>query len=477
MSRRLLRAILAAGARAGDRVALMLPNGIPFIIAEMAIIKGAMVKVPLNVRFHIDEVLYALGDCEPTILVCDSAYVDEVVKRRDQLPSLKAIFTVGGEVEGTQSYDAEIAAGEGAVSTASYREDDPILIRYTGGTTGRPKGIVHTERSFIDIHLDQLRELGHQQDDVALHLGHLSHGLNFIWATFYAVGATQILHERYEPSRVLAEIPRYRVSFVYMVPTMIQHLLAEDDGAADVSSLRMFLYGSAPMPVPVLRKARERYGDIFYQVYTLSESPVITTLMRPAEHEDVPTSVAPTRLASVGRELLTMELKLIDDEGHEIEPGQVGEIAVRSVNNMAEYWHLPEQTSTTLVDGWILTGDMGQRDEDGYLYIVDRKKDIIITGAFNVYPKEVEDILYKHPAVAQAGVVGVPDEEWGEAIKAYVVLKPGQSTDAQTLMDFCRENMSSYKKPRLVEFVDSLPLTPIGKLSRQGLRELAKAGT
>jgi acyl-CoA synthetase (AMP-forming)/AMP-acid ligase II len=224
------------------------------------------------------------------------------------------------------------------------------------------------------------------------------------------------------------------------------------------------------MPVPLLRQAIARYGNIFSQVYTLSEAPVVTTMMRPHEHRDMETS-AGNRLASCGREVLTMEIRLLADDGTEVPEGETGEIAVRSRNNMACYWRMPDETARTLVDGWVRTGDMARRDEDGYLYIVDRKKDMIITGALNVYPKEVEDVLHAHPAVAQAAVIGVPDAEWGEAIRAYVVLKPGAGASAQALIEHCRGSLASYKKPREIAFVDALPLSPVGKVSRAALRE------
>jgi acyl-CoA synthetase (AMP-forming)/AMP-acid ligase II len=465
--------LCAAGASPGDRVALILPNCIPFIAAEIAIARCGMVKVPLNIRFHVEEVLYALGDCEPAILVCAAEYAREHAGQLARVPSLKRVIAVGEPVEGCIAW-ADAIASRDAFRPAGFAPDDPILIRYTGGTTGRAKGIVHTAESLLAIHLDVLREFAFRQDEVALHLGHLSHGINFMWAALYAAGATQVLHERFDPKAVLAEIERRRVTYTYMVPTMIYRLLREDDGASDVSSLRSFMYASAPMPVPLLRQAIARFGSIFTQVYTLSEAPVVTTIMRPDEHLDIETQ-AGNRLASCGREVVTMQLRLIDDDGAEIAEGEVGEIAVRSRNNMACYWRLPDETARTLVDCWIRTGDMARRDEDGFLYIVDRKKDMIITGALNVYPKEVEDVLHAHSAVAQAAVIGVPDEEWGEAIRAYVVPKPGRTATAAELIEHCRGRLAGYKKPREVLFVESLPLSPVGKISRAELRRQARS--
>ncbi|MCG8691977.1 MAG: AMP-binding protein [Minwuiales bacterium] len=468
-------ALKESGAKPGDRVAIILPNGIPFIVAECAILQSGLVKVPLNIRFHAEEVLYALADCAPTVLVCDRSYAEAVKARRGDVPGLNRIYVVGDPPSGCASFDDTVSAGDDDPGPPhAYGDDDPVLIRYTGGTTGRPKGIVHTARSYHSIVLDVVRENALTDRDVALQLGHLSHGLNFMWPAYYAVGATQVLREAFDPPAVWRDFVEHRITWVYMVPTMIHMLLEADDGGADVSSLRTFCYASAPMPVPLLRRAIARLGNIFNQVYTLSEAPVITTMLHADEHREIETSAGP-RLASIGREVLTMELKLIDNDGAEVAPGEVGEIAVRSVNNMAYYWNLPEETAKTLVDGWVRTGDMARRDEDGFLYLADRKKDIVITGGFNVYPKEVEDVLLGHPAVAQAAVVGAPDEKWGEIVTAFVVLHPDGAASAEDLAVLCREHLADYKKPRRIEFVDDLPLTPVGKISRRALRERAAA--
>ncbi|MDA0701846.1 MAG: AMP-binding protein [Proteobacteria bacterium] len=479
MARGLAAAYRAAGARPGDRLAHILPNGIPFIVTELAALQCGLVKVPLNIRFAEAEVLYALIDCAPRILVCESRYADAVLARRDELPDLEAIFVVGGERPGCASYDEAVRGTGDGEAPHRYGDEAPVLIRYTGGTTGRPKGIVHTHRAFRAANLDVIREFAFAAGDTILHLGHLSHGLNFMWGAAWATGATQIPHERFDARAVLDAIERHKVTYTYMVPTMVQRLLREDDGTADVSSLRMFMYASAPMPVPVLRAAMARYGPIFTQVYTSSEAPVITTILRAHEHIDRD-GPAGNRLASCGRAVATMEIRLLDDDGEPVAEGEVGEIVVRSENNMEGYWRLEEETAAALRDGWYFTGDMARRDDEGFLYIVDRKKDIIITGGFNVWPKEVEDALYSHPAVAQAAVVGVPDEEWGEAVKAFIVPKPGATPGPALeaeLTALCREHLAGYKKPRRYEFAESLPLSPVGKIMRRALRdrEWAKA--
>ena len=473
-SNRLARWLAANGVRRGDRVALILPNGIAFVVAELAILRLGAVKVPLNIRFAPPEVMYALADCGPTALIATADYAGRVQAERSRLPSLAAVVAVDGAAPGCAGYADIVASGDATpLPAVAYGDDDPILIRYTGGTTGRPKGVVHTHRSYVAVVLDVVRENALVEDDIALHLGHLSHGLNFMWPSWYLLGATQVLRERFDPVATWADFARHRVSWVYMVPTMIHMLLEADDGRAGVSSLRCFTYASAPMPVPLLRRAIARFGNIFTQVYTLSEAPVITTMMRPHEHLEIESECGP-RLGSVGREVPTFELRLVDDAGRDVPPGDVGEIAVRSINNMAGYWNLPDETAGTIVDGWLRTGDMARRASDGFLYLADRKKDIVITGGFNVWPKEVEDALLGHPDVAQAAVVGAPDEKWGEIVVAYVVARPGRAPSAETLASHCVELLADYKKPRRIHLVDSLPLTPVGKVSRAALRERAR---
>ena len=475
-SNRLARWLAANGVRRGDRVALILPNGIPFVVAELAILRLGAVKVPLNIRFAAPEVLYALADCAPAALVATPDYAARVQADRARVPSLGAILTSGGTAPGLPAYEDIVRSGDGTPLPATvYGDDEPVLIRYTGGTTGRPKGVVHTHRSYLAVVLDVVRENALVEQDIALHLGHLSHGLNFMWPAWYLLGATQILRERFDPAATWRDFAHHKATWVYMVPTMIHMLLEVDDRAADVATLRCFTYASAPMPVPLLRRAIARFGNIFTQVYTLSEAPVITTMMRPHEHLETDTECGP-RLGSVGREVPTFELRLVDGDGRDVPPGDVGEITVRSVNNMAGYWNLPEETAATLFDGWLRTGDMARRASDGFLHLADRKKDIVITGGFNVWPKEVEDALLGHPDVAQAAVVGAPDEKWGEIVVAYVVAKPGCRPSPEALAAHCLELLADYKKPRRFHIVEALPLTPVGKVSRAALRERARMG-
>jgi acyl-CoA synthetase (AMP-forming)/AMP-acid ligase II len=460
--------------RAGERAAIILPNGIAFVVTELALLRLGAVKVPLNIRFAAAEVLYALADCAPTVLFATPDYCRQVLARRAELPSLRTVVCVGGRLTDAADWHVVVDGPPlPSVPAAPYADDDVVLIRYTGGTTGRPKGVVHTHRSYVAIVLDVVRELAIPRDDVALHLGHLSHGLNFMWPAWYMQGARQVLRERFDPAAVWRDLADEGITWVYMVPTMIHMLLEADDGRLAATRLRQFMYASAPMPVPLLRRAMTRFGAVFAQVYTLSEAPVITTFLAADDHTEAANDIGP-HLASVGRPVPTMELRLVDDAGRTVRRGEPGEIAVRSVNNMAGYWNLPDETAKTLVDGWLRTGDVAREADNGLLHLVDRKKDIVITGGFNVWPKEVEDVLHRHPAVAQAAVVGAPDEKWGEIIVAFVVTRPGMQIDADELIDLCKKELADFKKPRRVLVIDAMPTTPVGKISRVALREMAR---
>jgi long-chain acyl-CoA synthetase len=470
-SDRLATALHALGLLPGERLALLVGNRMEFVETELAAIKAGLVKVPINPRLHPREYVFMLADCGTAAVVCDGGFVPELRARRGDLPGLRHVVTLGEPEGDAVGFEALVAAHPPAPPSVEFGSDDAFLIRYTGGTTGRPKGIVHTHRAFTAITLDVVRELSLEEHDVVLVVGHLSHGNNFLWAPAFTVGSTQVILDHFDPRVALAEIQRHQVTFTYMVPTMIQALLNEPIEAYDCSSLQTFLYASAPMPVETLKAAIRRFGPIFVQVYTLSESPVITTILHKGDHVLEGPEPLVRRLASCGREALDVEVRVVAESGKDVESGQVGEIIVRTACNMKEYWNLPEATARTLRDGWVYTGDLATVDDAGYLYIVDRKHDMIISGGFNIYPREVEEVLYLHPAVQEAAVIGVPDETWGESVKAIVSLKPGASATAEELIGLCLQHLARYKRPKSIEFVAALPKTPVGKILRRELRE------
>ena len=282
-------------------------------------------------------------------------------------------------------------------------------------------------------------------------------------------GCTVYVHDGFDAAAVARELDAHRITTTHVVPTMLSWLLEQELEHEALSALRLVLYASAPMPVGLLRRGIDRLGPIFIQGYGQTESGPLATTLHPEEHHLEGAESA--WLASCGRAVPGVELRILDEEGGELPAGEIGEIAIRSQFNMIGYWHDPELTAAALVDGWLRTGDMAHMDALGYVYIVDRKKDLIITGGENVFPREVEEILYAHPAVLEAAVVGVPDPTWGESPLAIVVLRPQAQVAEQELVDFCRDRLAHYKCPKSVEFCDDLPKTPSGKVLKRTLRE------
>lgn len=473
-SDRLANALLGLGLCPGDRVATLLNNRIEFIEIEIATLKAAMVKAPINPRLAVPEIVAILADIEATALFVEPEFEAAIMDQRDRLPHLRLVASPAPRSRGVQSIDALAAAGAAMRLAPSSGAADLALMRFSGGTTGRPKGIMHSGGSLVSIALSAIREYELRAEDRFLSVAHLSHGQNFLWPALFAAGARMVLMDRFDPEQVLRHIEQASITRLHMVPTMwsavVDHPRFERH---DVSTLRNIVYASAPMAVERVRQMLRIFGPRLTQVYTLSESAVITTMLRPEDHVvDGPDHVV-RRLASCGREALDVTLRIVDEAGREVPRGEVGEIAVSSPGNMMGYWRLPEQTAETLRDDWVLSGDLGSMDEDGYVFLVDRKDDKIVTGALNVYPREVEEILYEHPAVRECAVVGVPDDQRGQIVKAFVVLRPDYAGDeamARTLQDFVKQTIAPYKYPRAVEFVDALPRTPTGKLQRFRLK-------
>jgi long-chain acyl-CoA synthetase len=288
--------------------------------------------------------------------------------------------------------------------------------------------------------------------------------------TYTYLGCTNIIVETFDPSEVQRAIERERTTVCLLIPTMLNMVLNDQEfGSHDLSSLRLIFYGGSIMPVPVLRRAMETIGCSFTQGYGLTET-IEATFLTMSDHVLDGVAEQERRLASAGREAPNAEVRIVDDDDRDLPTDEIGEVLIRGRSVIPGYWRSPEETAATIRDGWFYTGDVGFRDADGYLYIVDRKKDVIISGGTNIYPKDVEEVLYGHSAVAEAAVIGVPDETWGESVKAVVVRREGHDVTAEELIQYCRDRIASYKKPRGVEFVDALPKNPSGKILKRELR-------
>lgn len=468
----LVGALAGAGAKQGDRIAVQAWNRVEVVEVEVACYKGGFVKVPLNARLSIDETLHMLRDSGAVILIADAEHVAAVSARRSEVPELRLIVDVDGE------YGHFIAAAPGDGRQVTTDPDEVAVLHYTSGSSGVLKAAMQTfgnRRAMLRKFLMAPMRRA-MPGDVQAHVGPITHasGMNLMYLLY--CGATSLLLPRFEETELLTAIQRERVTRLFMVPTMLNRLVNNPDiGRYDISSLKLVMYGAAPMAPALVEKAIGLFGPILAQGYGAGETNSMVTLLTEQDHVDALAS-NPKRLASCGRCYAETEVRVLSPEGKDVAPGEVGEIVVKGDDVMKGYWRAPELSAEALVDGGYLTGDLATVDEEGYIYIVDRKKEMIICGGFNVYPAEVEQVLYAHADIYEAAAVGVPDEEWGETIKAVVVLKPGHAANPNDILSHCNARLPGFKRPRSVDFVEELPKNPNGKIVRRLVREPYWAG-
>jgi len=483
---RLASGLERLGIAPGDRVALLMLNCHHFIEMVFACFELGAVIVPLNTRLAADELAFIINDAECAALVTDEALEPLAATLRPRLHSVRSYVATNG-AEGFISYE-ELMKAEAKPHATSQQapqqsprqspqqsEDDLAGIFYTSGTTGVPKGVM---LSHANLWMNSLHSI------VALNLGtaevHLHAAPMFHLADFPSVlnttltGGTHAIIEKFDPQVLMEVIERHRVTATMLVPTMINFLINHPEVKRhDLSSLKWVLYGASPMPVELLKRAMETLpGCAFWQGYGQSESGPLLTVLPSADHIIEGPEQLLRRLKSCGRPIIGVEVEVFDERDQPVRPGEVGEIVARGPNIMRGYWKRPDETERTLRGGWLRTGDMATVDEDGYIYIVDRKKDMIITGGENVYSTEVENVVYAHPEVREAAVIGVPDKKWGEAVRAIVSLKAGASLTEAQLIAFCAARLADYKVPKSVEiFEGELPKSGTGKILKKELRE------
>lgn len=444
----------------GDRVVLWLPNGPEFVESFFACWRLGLVAVPVNPRLRGSDVAFHAADSGAAALVHGPQFADGA----GEVDVAHRIRTGAGG-----SYDALVAGHLGAPDqTRPVADDVPAWLFYTSGTTGRPKGAVLTHANLTFATVSWCADLNPlQPEDVVLHCAPLSHGAGFHALAAVARGAGNVVQARSEPGEILAAIARHRVSAVWLVPTQIRMLLDHPDlDRTDLSSLTSVVYGGSPMYRSDLVEAIERIGPVFCQIYGQGESPMTITYLRREDHR--PDS---DLLSSAGVARTGMEVRVADADDRPLPAGEPGEIQVRGPAVMAGYWARPDATAEALRGGWLHTGDVGRLDERGHLHVLDRLKDMIITGGSNVYAQEVEDVLLRHPAVHEAAVFGVPDRLWGEAVTAVVVGAPGTTPDPDEVRSFCRDHLADYMRPKQVHIRDGLPRNSYGKVLKRELRE------
>ncbi|OGQ77638.1 MAG: hypothetical protein A3F90_16800 [Deltaproteobacteria bacterium RIFCSPLOWO2_12_FULL_60_19] len=460
---RLARALLGMGIGKGDPVALLVGNRIEHLEIFFALAKIGALSVPLDVKWRALEMGAVLSSLTPAALFLETACADEFAKAKaaNHLASLKTIEL------SQAAYGRLVDEGEAEEPAVEVGEDDPVAVLITSGTTGLPKGCLTTHRAYVLHCINNAIEKGLGVHDTGLLASpiYFSAGRSFTLGILY-FGGTMILHERFDPVEVLTTIEREKVTYLGAVPTMCERLLQVPDVEKfDTSSLRCLAITGGKVHGPVLEGLRKYITPNIYRTYASTDSGQMA-IAKPGDMEAKP--------LSAGRPVWCVELRVVDDARNAVPVNEVGEIVCKSPLATQGYYKNPEATAASFRDGWFHTGDLGYFDEDGYLYVVGRKKDMVKSGGISIYPLEIETVLYHHPDVLEAAVFGLPDPKWGEVVTAVVVPRKGAALRGDELIQFCKERLASYKVPKSVEIVDSLPHTELGKVAKDSLRETFK---
>ena len=473
LTNRVAQGLLAQGLSPGSRVGFLDKNSDLFYQLVFGAAKAGCVTVGINWRLAPPEVAYILNDSRAEVLFVGPDFFGLVAQIKDQLTSVKQIVAMQPGHPQWQDFSQWRDVHSATDPAIAVAPDDVAIQMYTSGTTGHPKGVQLQHRCFFD-----LQRLAPNTDmqwnewtdrDVSLvampsfHIGGVGWG---VWGL--RAGATNVVVSEFDPGATLELIETRGISKVFLVPSairmVVQHPRAQH---TDFTNIKYIMYGASPIPLDLLRQAMAVFQCGFVQLYGMTETTGAATYLPPDDH----VVGGNERMRSAGRPYPGVALKVVDDDGKPVPARTVGEICIRSPANMLGYWNLPDATASTLIDGWVHTGDAGYLDEHGYVYVHDRVKDMIVSGGENIYPAEVENALFGHPAVADVAVIGVPDDRWGEAVKAVVVLKPGQVVGADELIGFARSRIAGFKLPKTIDFIVELPRNPSGKVLKRELRK------
>ncbi|MEY2473078.1 MAG: fatty-acyl-CoA synthase [Actinomycetota bacterium] len=456
------------GVTKGSTVSVLSANR-PEVIFNMGatMITGCR-TTPLHPLGSLDDHAYVMNDAGIETLVYDpGVFGARAAELKDKVPGLKNLLAFGEDEIGTNYLALAAKHTAQRLVAAEVEPTDVSGLIYTGGTTGKPKGVMSSYRSAATMTQIQMAEWEWPEELRFLIMTPLSHaGAAFIIPTLLR-GGSIVVSAGFDPAKLFELIEKYKITATMLVPTML-YMLMDHPGFkdADLSSLQTVYYGAAAASPTRLKEAIEKLGPIFFQFFGQSECPMTISVLRKGEHDvnDL------ARLATCGRPVPWVHVALLDDEGNEVPQGEPGEICVQGPLVMQGYWNKPEETDAAFAGGWLHTGDVARADKDGFLTIVDRKKDMIVSGGFNLYPREIEDVISTHPAVGAVAVIGVPDDRWGEAVKAVVVLRPDASVDAEELMALVKEKKGSAHAPKSVDFVDAIPVSGLGKPDKKALR-------
>lgn len=463
---RLANTLIDQGLRKGGKIGILSRNRTEYGIAFFGVARSGGVLVNVSVLYAPDELAYVLDKADVETLIYEDLFAEKVAAVRPKLPKLKQLVRIGSAAGGEPEFGEFIAHGRSDHPDIGIDEDDPFCMTYTGGTTGRPKGVLCSHRNrAITAHTVMVEEAIDERDVVGIvtPLFHVA-ALNIMFQPAVLAGATSTFLSKWSVADFAAMARETGMTAAFMVPTQISMVLTDPAfDAANFASWRKVSFAGAPMPNWVQQAMMEKLPEVkLTQIYGQSEMGVLTALRY---------WYLPQKLGSVGRQAYNVDVAVVDEQGRPVQPGEIGEIVSRGDNVMLEYYGEPEQTAAFRRHGWAWTGDVGTIDEDGFITLVDRSKDMIISGGENVYPKEIENVLYEHIAVAECAVFGVPDDKWGEVPAAYVMLKPGATATEDLLVEHCAARLARFKRPRLIKFVDVFPKTPIGKIQKNILRE------
>ena len=470
-ARRFANVLASGGLRRQARFAMLAQNCLEYFEAVGAAELTGFIAVTLNWRLSPRELAQIVANLTPTVLVFEAQFSAQAESLRRQGGSIERFIVIGAATDWAESYEEVLAAASDAPPPLRPEAEDGVYLIYTSGTTGRPKGVLLSHRAILSAAIGISWESGVRPSDrmlIVMPLFHIGAKINQL--ANMVLGTTIVLHRAFDPTAVLRSIEEEAITSAHFAPIMVRSLLdCPELTRCRTASLRSIQYASAPMSVALLREAMAAFGPIFSQVYGMTEC-VVGTILHAHEHRPDGTPAEARRLASAGQPFFDHAIRVVRPDGSDCAAEEIGDILIRGPSLMAGYWNNSAATVETLRDGWMHTGDVGFFNSEAFLFIVDRKKDMIVSGGENIYSREVEEALLTHPAVLQAAVIGVPDPPWGESVKACIVLRAASSASAEELIEHCRGLIASYKKPRSVDFVDELPRLFNGKVDKKQLR-------
>lgn len=473
---KLANGFLSLGLQKGDRIVMMTTNRIEYVFADFAAAKTGLVKVPLDVMLSSRDIEYRIKDSEAKAVLLDEFFYSKAGLFFKDYDFVKHVICVTDKKEilsqGVLSYYELMESSPSSNPDVGVEPDDLIAIMYTGGTTGLSKGVMHTHKSYLSIVYSQFVENDVGEDEVVLISAPLPHATGFNLLPALMKGGRIVVTSGFDPEKFFKLVQEEKVTWTFMVPTMIYTLLDHPKRREyDLSSLKTILFGAAPIFPRRYEEAIKEMGPIFMQGWAQMEIATQGTIFPKKKVADAIKNQQKEKLKSCGLPVIITQLRIVDENNKDMGTGAVGELIVKGPHMMKGYWRKEEETKRTIVDGWIRTGDLGYMDDDGFIYLVDRKKDMIITGGMNVFSVEVESVLSQHPAVAETIVVGIPDEKWGEMVLGIVVKAPGKEISESELLAYCRDKLAAYQRPKRIEFYDSLPRTVYGKLDKKAVKK------